>query len=135
VLVDGGLEILTEAECRRLIATESVGRIAVSVSALPAIFPVNYVLDGDDLLFLTGEGMKANAAFRGTVVAFEVDHLDPEHRTGWSVLLVGQARLVTDEERATLGPVRLSPWAEGERANLVRIHPEFVSGRRIIKEP
>ncbi len=131
MLVDQGLEILSEEVCLGLLRREEVGRIAVSVSALPAIFPVNYrVVDGD-VLFLTGDGIKANAAIEGTVVCFEVDHIDPEHRTGWSVLVVGQARLVTDVEREAMGDLNLSPWAGGFKSHLVRIHPEFVSGRRI----
>lgn len=131
MLVDEGLEILSEEVCLELLSREEVGRIAVSVSALPAIFPVNYRLIDGDVLFLTGAGIKANAAIEGNVVGFEVDHIDPESRTGWSVLIVGQARLVGASERATMGDLDLSPWAGGLRSHLVRIHPELISGRRI----
>lgn len=131
MLVDEGLEILSEDVCLDLLSREEVGRIAVSVSALPAIFPVNYRLVDGDVLFLTGDGLKATAAIEGAVVGFEVDHIDPEHRTGWSVLIVGQARLVSDRERKAMGELHLSPWAGGNKTHLVRIHPEFVSGRRI----
>lgn len=131
MLVEEGLEILAERLCLDLLAGEQVGRIAVSVSALPAIFPVNYrVVDGD-VLFLTGDGLKANAAIAGNVVCFEVDHIEPERRAGWSVLIVGQARIVPAEERDAMGDLGLSPWAGGAKAHLVRIHPEFISGRRI----
>lgn len=131
MLVDHGTELLSEPACRELLGREEVGRVAVSVAALPAIFPVNYRFVDGDVYFLTGDGMKANAAMEGTVVGFEVDHLDPEHRTGWSVLIVGQARLVSGEERERLGDLDLSPWAGGTRSHLVRVHPEFISGRRI----
>jgi len=131
MLVDEGLEILSEKHCRELLESESVGRIAISVSALPAIFPVNYkILDGD-VVFLTGDGLESNSAIAGNVVGFEVDHLDPERRTGWSVLVVGKARLVPDRERQAMGHLDLSPWAGGARAHLVSIRPEFISGRRI----
>lgn len=131
MLVDQGLEILDEQTCRELIAGETVGRVAVSLSALPAIFPVNYQVIGGDVFFLTADGTKTNAAIAGNVVGFEVDHLDPARRTGWSVLLVGQAHLVDDRERAAIPGLDLSPWAGGDRSRLVRIHPELVSGRRI----
>lgn len=131
MLVDQGLEILTEETCLELLSREAVGRIAVSMAALPAIFPVNFGMVDGDVMFLTGDGVKANAAIAGNVVGFEVDHLDPEHRTGWSVLIVGRARLVGPEERAHLGELNLSPWAGGNKSHLVRIHPEFISGRRI----
>ncbi len=131
MLVDQGLEILNEEICLDLLMREEVGRIAVSVSALPAIFPVNYRMIDGDVMFLTGDGIKANAAIEGNVVGFEVDHIDPESRTGWSVLIVGQARLVGAAERAAMGDLHLSPWAGGFKSHLVRIHPEFISGRRI----
>jgi nitroimidazol reductase NimA-like FMN-containing flavoprotein (pyridoxamine 5'-phosphate oxidase superfamily) len=132
VLVDNGLELLTEEECRNLLGTESVGRVAVSVGALPAIFPVNYTTVGDDVMFITGEGLKLRAALENTVVGFEVDSLDPALGYGWSVMLVGVAKEVSPAEREHLGPIRISPWAGGDRTHLVRIHPEMISGRRIV---
>jgi nitroimidazol reductase NimA-like FMN-containing flavoprotein (pyridoxamine 5'-phosphate oxidase superfamily) len=132
MLVDHGLEILTEEQCMDLVAAESVGRIAVSVSALPAIFPVNYQLVDGDVMFLTGDGMKSHAAVEGAVVGFEVDHIDAEHQTGWSVMLVGQVRLVADKDRAGFDDGRISPWVGGYQSHLVTLHPEFVSGRRIV---
>src|SRR3974390_962585 len=77
MLIDNGVELLTEEECRALLFTESVGRGAVSGGALPAIFPVNYSVVDDDIVFLTGEGMKLQGALENTVVGFEVDSLDP----------------------------------------------------------
>jgi uncharacterized protein len=132
VLVENGLELLTEEECRALLCTEVVGRIAVSVGALPAIFPVNYTVVDNDILFLTGEGLKWRAALANTVVGFEVDSLDPALDYGWSVLVVGVAKEVAGEERDELGPVPVSPWAGGDRTHMVRIHPEMISGRRIV---
>ena len=132
VLVENGLELLSEEECRALLCTESVGRIGLSVGALPAILPVNYAVIDDDIVFLTAEGMKLRAAMENTVVGFEVDHLDPALDYGWSVLVVGVAREVGPQERHRLGPLRVNPWAGGQRTHLVRIHPEMISGRRIV---
>jgi hypothetical protein len=132
VLVENGLELLTEEECRALLCTESVGRIAVSVGALPAIFPVNYTVVDEDIVFMTGEGLKLRAALENTVVGFEVDRLDSALDYGWSVLVVGVAREVPTAEREQLGPLRVSPWAGGDRTHMVRIHPEMISGRRIV---
>jgi nitroimidazol reductase NimA-like FMN-containing flavoprotein (pyridoxamine 5'-phosphate oxidase superfamily) len=131
MLIDNGLELLTEAECRALLSTESVGRVAVSVGALPAIFPVNFTVVDEDILFLTGEGLKLRAALKNTVVGFEVDSLDPALRYGWSVMVVGVAKEVLAAEREGLEPVQITPWAGGDRSHLVRIHPEMISGRRV----
>lgn len=131
-----GLEILVEEDCLALLASASLGRIAVTIGAVPAIFPVNYrVLDGQ-IVFRTGEGTKLHHATKGVVVAFEVDRVDEDHREGWSVLVVGVARAVTDAEQADAVLERLPhPWAPGNRQHVVAIVPEFISGRRIHGAP
>jgi uncharacterized protein len=126
------LEVLSEPACRWLITQQRVGRVAVSVGALPAVFPVNYVVAGDEILFFTAEGTKLRAATDNQIVAFEVDHVDPITETGWSVLVVGMARERT--EAAVLAGATaagLRPWGAGGRPNLVSVTVETLSGRRI----
>jgi nitroimidazol reductase NimA-like FMN-containing flavoprotein (pyridoxamine 5'-phosphate oxidase superfamily) len=130
-LVDAGLELLTEADCLALAAHRPIGRVAVSVGALPAVFPVNFCFLGRDVVFRTAQGMKLAAALRGTVVAFEVDDFDVEGHRGWSVLIVGTASEIPVEELAELEPLPVRAWAHGQRTHVVRIRSEFVSGRRI----
>ena len=129
MLVDQGLEILTEDECLRLVKAEQLGRVALSIGALPTIFPVNYQMLGGDIVFRTGEGVKRRAALLGTVIGFEVDRIDPTIQTGWSVLVVGMATELSGEVTENL---TVSPWAAGERPHWVRVRPEFISGRRIV---
>jgi nitroimidazol reductase NimA-like FMN-containing flavoprotein (pyridoxamine 5'-phosphate oxidase superfamily) len=134
MLVDHGLELLTEEQCLRLLATQMVGRIGVSVGALPAIFPVNYGMADGDIVFRTGEGTKLRHAVEGGVVGFEVDSVDIATQTGWSVLVIGRAEQMTADEIELLEHLGLSPWAGPGRTTMVRIHPELISGRRIIKD-
>lgn len=131
-LIDNGLEILSPAQCHDLLGRATVGRVAVTVAALPAIFPVNYALLDDQIVFLTGEGTKLQAAVERAVVAFQVDHFDEDSASGWSVMAVGVAEEITspDELRAAKA-IGLRPFAHGDRAHFVKIRPEFVSGRRI----
>jgi nitroimidazol reductase NimA-like FMN-containing flavoprotein (pyridoxamine 5'-phosphate oxidase superfamily) len=132
VLADEGLEILTEGECLRLAATRPVGRVAVSISALPAVFPVNFCVVEAAVYFLTSAGTKLDAAARNSVVAFQVDDFDSFAHTGWSVLIVGTAELVSADAVERLAPLRVRPWVRGERANVVRVAAELVSGRRLV---
>ena len=133
MLVDEGLELLTEADCWTLLRGEDFGRIGVSVGALPAIFAVNYVVLDDAIAFRTSSGSKLTAATAGAVVAFEVDHRDRATRTGWSVLAVGVAEVVHDVpfllKAASTG---IDPYADGRRNHLVRIRPELLTGRRVV---
>ena len=132
-LVEDGLELLTEAECFALAAHRPIGRVAVSVGALPAVFPVNFCLVGRDVMFRTASGTKLDAALKESVVAFEVDDFDAEGHLGWSVLVVGKATELRPIELARLEPLPLRAWAHGARGHVVRIRTEFVSGRRIVR--
>jgi nitroimidazol reductase NimA-like FMN-containing flavoprotein (pyridoxamine 5'-phosphate oxidase superfamily) len=129
-LVVDGLEILSPAECWELAKTERVGRVGVCMGALPAIFPVNYAVDDDAVVFSTGPGTKLRAAATNAVIAFEIDHADSATETGWSVLMVG--RCEETDHATTSGVVEVPrPWADGDRDHLLRLSCEFMSGRRI----
>lgn len=123
---------MTVTECRALLARHRVGRVAVVDGDLPMVVPVNFVLDGDEVVFRTGRGSKLDAALQGAGVAFEIDGFDERNRTGWSVLVRGYARQVTDrDERSRLQELPLVPWAPGEKPHYVRIRAAQVTGRRI----
>src|SRR4051794_31747685 len=100
MLVHEGLEILSEDDCWRLLGTMAIGRVGVTIGALPAIFPVNYVLADGAIVFRTGEGTKLRAAVNRSVVVFEVDDADPVYHGGWSVQAVGVAEVVGPGDHA-----------------------------------
>jgi nitroimidazol reductase NimA-like FMN-containing flavoprotein (pyridoxamine 5'-phosphate oxidase superfamily) len=134
-LLDDGLEILSEEECRALLGQGRVGRVAITFGALPAVLPVNYSLLDGAIVFLTGEGTKLRAALKRAVVAFEVDEIDVPGRRGWSVLAVGMASEITDEdELARARQLNLRPLAGGDRSHFVQVRPQLLSGRRIADE-
>jgi uncharacterized protein len=136
VIVDEGLELLSEDQARDLLATAEVGRIGVTIGALPAIFPVNYRLIDGSIVFRTAAGSKMSAAAEGAVVAFEVDGYQLADRSGWSVLAVGRAEVVQDLAMSVkVLEAQLEPWADGHRTTIVRIEPTFISGRRIVHDP
>jgi len=123
---------LTVQECRALLGERHLGRLALLDADGPVVFPVTYVFDRLGVVFRTDPGTKLDAAVRGARVAFEVDAVDEATRTGWSVLVRGDAAEVTDPrdlERVRALP--LYPWAPGRRAHYVQIAPSQVSGRRI----
>jgi nitroimidazol reductase NimA-like FMN-containing flavoprotein (pyridoxamine 5'-phosphate oxidase superfamily) len=127
-----GWQELTKSECFELLAGERLGRVAVVDDQGPIVFPVNFVLDRHMVVFRTDEGTKLDAACRGSRVAFEIDGTDEAARTGWSVLVRGEATEVTDPaELARLRKRRLSPWAPGAKSRYVRILPTKLAGRRI----
>jgi nitroimidazol reductase NimA-like FMN-containing flavoprotein (pyridoxamine 5'-phosphate oxidase superfamily) len=123
---------LSKSECFELLAQERLGRVAVIDDRGPVVFPVNFVLDRHMVVFRTDAGTKLDAACRGSRVAFEIDGIDPAARTGWSVLVRGEAIEVTNPaELARLRRLPLAPWAPGAKAHYVRILPAVLTGRRI----
>jgi len=128
-----GFEALGEAECFELLGRQKIGRVAVTIGAIPVVLPVNYLFADGAIHFRTGEGAKLTAASQHAVVAFEVDEIDPLYHAGWSVLAVGVARVLEESvDLAWASRLPLRAWAPGVREHFVRIMPEFVSGRRII---
>lgn len=128
-----GLEVLDRRECLRLLATVSLGRIAVTFGALPAIMPVNFRLVGGYIVFRTSAGTKLAAAAANAVVAFEVDQVDTFAHAGWSVLVTGTAREVVDPtERAELERAHIPRWAPSGVDHFVALDTRLISGRRIV---
>ncbi|HYD09541.1 MAG TPA: pyridoxamine 5'-phosphate oxidase family protein [Acidimicrobiales bacterium] len=122
---------LDDAECRALLGAAAVGRVGLSIDALPVVLPVAHVLDGDRIVFRTGSGAKLQQALEGAVVCFQADEIDERRHAGWSVLATGHAREITDA--AELRGVRtlpLRPWTGVDGEHYVEIRIELLSGRR-----
>lgn len=127
------MEVLDRDECLKLMERHpaGVGRIALG-GPRPAIFPVNYAIDRGSVVFRTDAGSKLDAAVKDSYVAFEVDWVEPSWQIGWSVLVRGQARVITDpDELRRARDLPLLPWADGDKENFVRIETTLTSGRRL----
>jgi nitroimidazol reductase NimA-like FMN-containing flavoprotein (pyridoxamine 5'-phosphate oxidase superfamily) len=123
---------LTREECLAYLATTPVGRVAVArEGAAPLVVPVNFVLDGEVVVFRSDTGTKLRA-LRTQPIAFQADAIDPYHRTGWSVLVEGAGYEATRWEVEHLA---LDPWGGGDKVHWVRLLPSAISGRLIVAPP
>jgi hypothetical protein len=103
------LEVLDEDECRRLLEKTSIGRLAFTDGALPAILPVCYAVHDGHVLVAARRGSPVTKALRGAVVAFEIDAWSGEDRTGWSATVVGPSRVIsTPDEVQRLEDLQLT---------------------------
>ena len=128
-----GLQILEREECLELLASVPIGRIVFTHRALPAVQPVNFVMDGEAIIIRTIPGSKMHGATHDTVVAFEVDDISVDDHSGWSVTVVGHASVVDDpDEKRRLDALPLRPWAPGQRDHFLRIPVDVVTGRRLL---
>ena len=124
------LETLSKQDAVALLSTIPVGRVVFTVGALPAIVPVAFAVhDGAVVMRTSAESRLARQP--GGVLAFEIDDIDAETRTGWSVVVMGVATVVADpEQRAAIdGLVKM--FAPGRKDVCIRLPLTVVTGRRI----
>ena len=128
------LSELSRAEALQLLASVPVGRLVFTHQALPAIRPVNHLLDeGRIVIGLTASSAIASLSRPGgTVVAYEADSLDLAQRSGWTVIVIGVARLETDADAVLCYRARLRPWLSGAMTEVLTISTEIVTGYRLI---
>jgi len=123
IAVDAALDLLRRGD-------EAVGRLAICLAGEPMVFPLNYVVDGEAVVFRTQVGTKLSGIAR-SLATFEVDHFDASGR-GWSVTFEGLAQEVLDADPATLrariDSLALDTWPGGDRPHVVRITPYAVRG-------
>ncbi len=126
-----GSIVLSTHECLDLLRTADVGRLAVSTTNLPDIFPINYVVDRGTVVFRTAEGAKLAAAVLGQGVAFEVDGVDAAAGEAWSVVIKGHAiEIELRHDLVDALDLPLFPWQAAPKHRFVRIEPVDISGRR-----
>ncbi|GGT89235.1 DNA-binding protein [Actinomadura citrea] len=130
---EGEAADLTRAECLRLMSTATVGRIVFTEQALPAVAPVGFVVDGEDVVISVPRGSRLVTATRGAIVAFQADDLDSTGRTGWSVTVIGRARVARDPgDRAREA---LRPWKAGTGAEFILVSCRRITGQRVRAVP
>lgn len=129
--------MLNRAECSGLLGNGGMGRVAVTVGALPTIFPVNYAILDGDVVFRTTPGTKLAAAVHDAVVAFEVDDVDRVSHTGWTVVVIGPSREISNPADIAAAQCLLLSRRKGGAGgeSVVRLRADLVSGRRFETEP
>lgn len=142
---DGGLGLnqpaagshkLSDAEAMRLLASVDYGRVVFNLSALPAIRPVNHLVDHGRIVIRTRLATAISTIVTATdsrvVVAYEADDLDSATRTGWSVVATGWIHTVADPDDVARYEQLLKPWVN-HADTVLAIEPDIVTGFRILE--
>jgi nitroimidazol reductase NimA-like FMN-containing flavoprotein (pyridoxamine 5'-phosphate oxidase superfamily) len=116
---------LTPSACWELLATATVGRLALSVGALPTIVPVRYLVDDASVAINLGRPGMPVSTVHDAVVAFAVDDIDEGTATGWMVQMQGRARLAPSPDGT----------ASAQVDQVVHLVPGLVTGRRFTLDP
>jgi len=126
---------LSREECEQRLAEHRAGRVAWQAADGPMVLPVSYRVHVGKVSFRTSPYGVLSRLAAPTNVAFEIDDIDLDAGTGWSVLVRGRAQAVTSSYVLTTlwkdGPV---PWATGTRNLFISIEPHSISGR-LVKAP
>ena len=127
--IDSPVTILNEDKAWDLLAGQRLGRLAVRSDVGLDIFPVNYVVDGESLVFRTAEGTKLASLIANSLVTFEIDSWTEE--VGYSVIVKGPATPITNPaEIARAEALRLKPWVPTVKTIFVRISISEISARK-----
>lgn len=122
------VSFLDDRQCWQRLAEQELGRLVTHVGAVLDIFPVNYIVDGDSVVFRTAEGSKLTELTINDDVLFEVDEYSDTD--AWSVVIRGHAqRLTTADEVRAADELGLRPWIPTVKYNYVRVRAASVSGR------
>jgi len=122
------------ATCWDRLKSTDIGRVGITIRALPVILPVFFCVVDDSVVFRCEPGTGLAAATRGAVIAFEADGYRANTQEGWSVVLQGWAREVTDPVEAEfLGALPVGPLGDGVRSveHLIALRAASISGRWI----
>ncbi|MFI1336242.1 pyridoxamine 5'-phosphate oxidase family protein [Streptomyces sp. NPDC020845] len=131
---EGTPEVITYGESCRERRAFRAAFPRVTDQALPAIRPVDHIMNKGDIIVRTHGGSELlGHALLSEVVAYEADEIDLETRTGWSVVVTGTATRVTDAQELARYQKQLTPWIDARMEQVVRIRPEIVSGYRLVR--
>jgi len=129
---------LPRDQALELLSSVSLGRVVFTRNALPAIRPVNHIVDGDAIIIRShlGAAIVSHAdAPRGSVVAYEADDLDPDTHLGWSVIVTGTAHIIREPAAIARYEGLLRPWVAREMDYVISIHADMVTGIELTQEP
>ncbi|MCT1362998.1 pyridoxamine 5'-phosphate oxidase family protein [Microbacterium sp. p3-SID131] len=128
------VQTLTAEQSWEHLRSQELGRLVTRVGDTIDIFPVNYAVDGEGLLFRTAPGSKLFELTVTADVLFEVD--DHTDTAAWSVIVRGRAEaLETDADIERAEAAGLRPWIPTDKRVYVRIAPASVSGRAFRRDP
>jgi nitroimidazol reductase NimA-like FMN-containing flavoprotein (pyridoxamine 5'-phosphate oxidase superfamily) len=126
-----GLRVMGIDECLERIASVRVGRLAFHLDGEIAVLPVVHVVDGVDVCFRTAGDSKILAAIDRARVTYEVDAFDAETRSGWSVVVNGNAVIADEEDTRALTDGSGRPWVPDEGLVWIRVRTQSVTGREL----
>lgn len=124
------ITVLSTDDCWERLRGQEFGRLAYHLTDEVHIVPINYAVDEGRILFRTAEGSKLLGVVMDTDVAFEIDLVDEEAEVAWSVVARGRASVLEGDPARQADNLRLRPWIDTEKFNIVAVEVDELSGRQ-----
>lgn len=125
---------LAATECLALLGQSTIGRIALTIDAMPTVRTVAFRLVNTTIVARVAPGSRLCRAAKRSVVAFQADHYDMDRGEGWSVVAQGICNEVTEPD--TLEAMRglpLGAWSDPPvEDRFVEIPITVVTGERVL---
>jgi len=120
---------LAEIECQALLASTNVGRLSLTINALPVVVPVPYSYLGGSVVLAMRDGPAYGAA-ASHVVSLEIDDTNLDHVL-WAVLVIGRAtEIVHPAELAEAQRLGVAASSSTAESHYLRLRPDIISGYR-----
>lgn len=121
-----------DVQCRELLGRTRIGRIGLSIGAIPAVVPIRYELAESDIL-VTCEVNQVAKAMENAVIALQSDGFDEDSRKRWTVLAIGYAHRIAGWEfplpETELKMSSFDVEAMLNARHIFRLAPGVLSGR------
>ena len=113
-------------ECLELLRRSQVGRVGLSIGAVPAVVPVRYEMQPGGIVLASSIEQVAKA-MEGAVIALQCDGFDEDERKRWTVLAVGTTERI---DPYTIPATSRAPHPGGwDASHFFWFRPEVFSGR------
>jgi hypothetical protein len=117
------------AEALWLLEAAQLGRLVFVQRDVTVVRPARHVWEYGRLIVRT----PVQSAAVPPTVAYQVDDIRETAGTGWTVTATGPAEVITDPDEAAHHRRTLSGWTHGPHDTLVRVHPQTVTGFRLVR--
>jgi len=125
------LHVLDPVECERLLRLSRFGRLVLLTPEGPEILPVNYAVQGDAIVVRTSSSGSIARYGHDAELVFEIDLVDQEYWSGWSVVARGRGELVSDPSDDVPAGRRVRSWVDEDRDSELRMVWRELTGRRV----
>jgi nitroimidazol reductase NimA-like FMN-containing flavoprotein (pyridoxamine 5'-phosphate oxidase superfamily) len=124
---------LSPSECREYLERGGVGRLAFQTPGGLRIVPLNFVSNADAIEFRTVADSELGHFGEGAEAVFEIDEIDHENETGWSVVAFGRLERPSevDEMWDIHGWRNPTPWSGDHRNFHLKLRWNRLTGRRL----